>query len=638
MKTYNVTIMPENITVSVPEGASLLSAAKKAGIDIESPCGGRGTCGKCAVILLSGEVSEDCYFKQGPDGYNLILSCQTKVNSDMVIEVPAFSRLTRHEVLLSNKSKAFATDMAYFENSKINPICKKIHVVLNEPDLSDSMSDFERLKLSLYKDYGIENIGISFNCIRKLPDCIRKGGWKATLTVVYYQGKWEIINIEPGQSLKPALGFAVDIGTTTVAVNLLNLQNGKIIDSVGTYNKQATYGSDVISRIIYCDETPNGLELLQDAVIDTINELIDSILKKWNIDKDDVTAMVCAGNTVMTHLFLKMTPTYIRLEPYIPGASKYPVVRAKDLGLSMNPDSPIVTLPSVASYVGGDITAGVLSTMLTRSEKLTLFIDIGTNGELVLGNSDWMVTCSCSAGPAFEGSGISCGMRAMDGAIDLIDINHDNFEVTVRTIGNKKPLGICGSGLIHSLSEMVDAGIIDRAGKIIGRANCRRIRKGNEGLEYVLCFKEESGTGSDIVITESDIKNLIRAKGAIFAGIRTMLQQVELDMDSIDRVYIAGGFGNYINITDAISIGLLPDLPPEKFKYVGNSSLQGAMIVLLSQQALDEAEDIADKMTYIELSIGNKFMDEFISALFIPHTDLGLFQRSVNEYERSCVS
>lgn len=631
MEKYIVKIMPENIIVLVPEGTNLLTATRQIGIDIESPCGGHGTCGKCAVRLISGIVDEDCFLKKDHDGIDLILACKTEVKGDTVIEIPKFSRLTRHEVLLSNNKEKTAQGIRYFKDTKIDPLCKKVHIVLSEPDLCDSMSDLDRVKLNLSKEFGIEKTDISLNCLRKLSNCLREGNWEVTLTLAFIEGKWDIINVEPGKSSLSALGFAVDIGTTTVVVNLVDLESGKIIDTVGTYNKQAAFGSDVISRIIYIDENADGLESLHTAVIKTINDLIDGMLKKRSINKEDVSFMVCAGNTVMSHLFLKIPPMYIRLEPYIPGASKYPVVKASDLDLVMNPDSPVITLPSVASYVGGDITAGVLATMLTKSEELTLFIDIGTNGELVLGNSDWMVTCSCSAGPAFEGSGISCGMRAMDGAIDLIEIDRESLDVTFRTIGSTKPLGICGSGLIYSLSEMMDAGIIDRAGKIIERTNCKRIRRGNEGLEYVLCYSEESGTGSDIVITEGDIKNLIRAKGAIFAGIRTMLQQVELDIDAIDRIYIAGGFGNYINITDAVNIGLLPDLPREKYEYIGNSSVQGAMIVLLSREALTEIEDIADKMTYIELSIGNKFMDEFISALFIPHTDLALFQRSVKE-------
>ncbi|KPU43813.1 Na(+)-translocating NADH-quinone reductase subunit F [Oxobacter pfennigii] len=620
MDKFSVTIMPENLTVYVPQGTNLINAAKTAGIDIESPCGCRGTCGKCQVKIINlGGV--DC-----PDS-DYVLACQTRVEKDMVIEAPQFSRLTKHKVLLSSEEKESLLEHGYFKDVEVNPLCKKIYAELDKPDLTDSMSDLDRVRMHLMKNCGIEDVKISISALRKLSNVVREGDFNITLTIVTIKDSAEIINIEAGKPDSPSLGLAVDIGTTTVVVNLIDTENGKIIDSAGTYNKQSAYGSDVISRIVYCDENDNGLELLQKAVIETINELIDTVLKKNKINKSDIPVMVCAGNTVMSHMFLNMPPTFIRLEPYVPGASKYPVVSSKDLGININPDAKVITLPSVASYVGGDITSGVLSTLMSKSELLTLFIDVGTNGELVLGNSDWMVSCSCSAGPAFEGSGITCGMRAMDGAIDWIEIDKESMEVKVRAIGNKKPLGICGSGLIYSLSEMLDSGIIDRAGNILENGSSIRVRMGNEGKEFVLVFAKDSGSGRDVVVTEGDIKNLIRAKGAIFAGIRTMLQQVELDVDAIDRVYIAGGFGNYINITDAVNIGLFPDLPADKYAYIGNSSVHGAMLVLLCQEALYEIEDISDRITYIELSIGNKFMDEFISALFIPHTNLNLFQR-----------
>lgn len=639
MEKYSVTFMPEKITVSVMRGTNLLIAAKKAGINIESPCGAHGTCGKCAVKIISGAcgMHDDSHLSQELKDAGYMLACQIKVKNDMTIEVPNFSRLTRHKVVLSSKRTKFNRENDYFAKNKINPICKKYFVKLEKPDLSDSLNDLDRLKAVLSREHGLNNVDIGLSCLRGLPDTVREGNWEVTITIAEISRKSEIVRIESGRSIRPIYGLAVDIGTTTVVVNLLDTEKGRIIDKAGTYNQQSVYGSDVISRIIYTDENPEGLELLQKAVVKTINELINEVLSKNEINSEDIPVMVCAGNTVMSHLFMGLKATYLRVEPYVPGTIKFPAVKAKELNIGINPDAYIITIPSVASYVGGDITAGVLATMVNHSKALTLFIDIGTNGELVLGNDDWMVTCSCSAGPAFEGSGISCGMRAMEGAIDRIEIDPDTLDVITRTIGDIKPLGICGSGLIYSLSEMMEAGIIDRAGKILDSKKSSRIRTGNEGIEYVLVYAEKSGSGQDIVITEGDIKNLLRAKGAIFAGIRTMLQQVQLDVTDIDRVYIAGGFGNYINITDAINIGLLPDLPFSKFEYVGNSCIQGAMTVLLSQEALIEVEDIADRMTYLELSIGNHFMDEFISALFIPHTDLSLFPTTVGKNERNII-
>jgi uncharacterized 2Fe-2S/4Fe-4S cluster protein (DUF4445 family) len=627
MEKCQVTVMPENRTVSVQKGTSLLAAAKKAGIDIVSPCGRQGTCGKCAVKVISGacKIGEDTHFPPDIKNAGFIPACQAEVESDLVIEVPPASRLTKHKVVLSSQKTRFSREHDYFADKKMDPFSRKYFIKLEKPTLSDSMNDLDRLKTALGKAYGLENLQINLECLKNLPEALRAGDWQITATVADMNGVDEIVGLEPGKSEKPAMGLAVDLGTTTVVVSILELENGKVIDKAGSYNKQAAYGSDVISRIVYADETANGLDIMQRAVINTVNELIEELIVKNGLERKELSSMVVGGNTVMTHLFFGVTATYLRLDPYVPGAIQFPAVKARQLGVAINPEAPVISIPSVASYVGGDITAGVLATMLTYSKELTLFIDIGTNGELVLGNNEWMVTCSCSAGPAFEGSGISCGMRAMDGAIDRIDIDGESFEVRCRTIGDCKPLGICGSGLIYSLSEMMEAGIIDRAGQINENINSPRIRRSSEELEYVLVFARDSGSGKDITVTGSDIKNLLRAKGAIFAGIRTMLQEVQLNVADIDRVYIAGGFGNYINITDAVNIGLLPDLPAEKYEYVGNSCLQGAMLVLLSREAYREAIEISGRMTYLELSAGNRFMEEFVSAVFIPHTDLSLF-------------
>ncbi|MGI6778261.1 MAG: ASKHA domain-containing protein [Acetivibrionales bacterium] len=627
MKTYSVTILPENLTVNVEKGTSLIKAVKKSGIEIESPCGRHGTCGKCAVKVINGmyDPGDQNHIPEDLKDKGFVLACQATVIGDLVLEVPHFSRLTKHKVVMGAKRTKYQKEHDYFSDNSFKPLCWKIHVDLEEPDLSNSLNDLDRLRAVMSRDYGIKDARITLKCLRELPFVIRKGNWSATVTVLCINDEYEIIDIEPGKTDMPVFGIAVDIGTTTVAASLLNLETGKVSGRSGLYNKQSIYGSDVITRTIYADENNNGLERLHNAVISSVNELVEELLTKNSLKNEDVQVMVCAGNTIMTHMLMNVSPTFLRLEPYIPAATKFPTVKAKELGIKINPEGRIVTLPSVSSYVGGDIVSGILATMINKTEELTLFIDIGTNGELVLGNKEWLVTCSCSAGPAFEGSGISCGMRAMSGAISQIDIDPESFDVTVKTLDDAPALGICGSGLIYSLSELMRTGLIDRAGKFSERIDTPRLRITNEGMEFVLVYSEESGSGKDIVITEGDIKNLIRAKGAIFAGIRTMLEQVQLSMTDIERVYIAGGFGSYLNITDSISIGLLPDLPEEKYEYIGNSSVQGAMIVLLDRDALKTAENIADMMTYIELSLGNMFMDEFISALFIPHTDLSLF-------------
>ena len=629
MDTLRVTILPENAAVTVKKGTSLLNAARQAGIGVISPCGGAGTCGKCAVKVLSGEYEPgdagSFPEKLREEGY--ISACQARAVTDLVIEVPAFARLLRHEVVLSSKDSGPGIGYGHAEDIITDPVSRKCFVKLDAPTLSDNLNDLDRLKMALNREHGIDNPVIGTGCLAVLPYIVRKGDWSVTATLAEVNGVTEIIRVEPGNSIKPAIGLTVDLGTTTVAARLVDLGRGTVIDQAGTYNRQCAYGSDVISRICYTEDDPEGIKSMQQAAVDTINELAVALAAKNGLDGDDISVMAVGGNTVMIHLLFGITTSWLRREPYVPSAVKFSDIKAGLYGFAVNPEAPVITMPSVASYVGGDITAGVLATRLARSEEHVLFADIGTNGEMVLGNNDWMIACSCSAGPAFEGSGISCGLRAMDGAIDRIEIDEATYDVSCRMIGNIKPLGICGSGLIYSLSEMMRAGIIDRAGQINGSIPSRRIRRGGEGLEYVLVFAEESGSGRDIVITDSDIKNLLRAKGAIFAGIRTMLREVRLGFDDISKIYIAGGFGNYINITDAINIGMFPDIPEEKYEYVGNSCIQGTMLAMVNRKAHREALDIADKMTCLELSSGGAFMEEFVQALFIPHTDLELFKR-----------
>ncbi len=579
--------------------------------------------------LIKGKTLLEKHPHLSPDleqmGY--ILACQVEVIDDLEIEIPDFSRQLKPKVLLMSNNTQDGKEKNILNGFEPNPLSNKLYLSLDEPDINGQISDLERLRINLAREHGLDKVRISLDSLRQLSDCLREGSWGITITLAYADdGYQDIILVEKGKSSKPAYGISIDIGTTTVVAGLINLEAGKVIDSVGSYNKQSKYGSDVISRINHADETPEGLQELHEAIVDTINSLIEELLEKHSLETRDICAITAAGNTIMVHFLLKITATYLRLEPYIPGAIKFPVFRANQIGIKANPDSPVFILPCVASYVGGDITAGVMATGIRGSDKLTLFIDIGTNGELVLGNRDWMVTCSCSAGPAFEGSGISCGMRAMNGAIDRVEIDHGTLQVKIWVIGNEKPVGICGSGLICIVAELREAGIIDRSGKINLDLKNRRIRTNGGEMEYVLAFADEYGSEKDVAITENDIKNILRAKGAVFAGIRTMLKLVNLNMEDIERVFIAGGFGSFINITDAVDLGLLPELHLEKYKYAGNTSIHGAVMVMLSRSALEETNTISDGMTYLELSIGNVFMDEFISALFIPHTNLELFK------------
>jgi uncharacterized 2Fe-2S/4Fe-4S cluster protein (DUF4445 family) len=632
MDKVTVLFFPDNLVAHVEPGTSILRAATLAGVELKSNCGGDGTCGRCLVKIKDGHVKMKSAgnLSQRARQAGLVLACQTLVDSNVVIDVPKDSRLDEHQVLLDEKEILVEKDEGLAEGYAYLPICRKVNLSLSEPTLTENVSDWNRLQAALRTELDCGEIHISLPVLRTVAETLREGNWEVTVTVAQLNGCAEVVHMEPGQSDRPSYGLAVDIGTTTAVVYLIDLDSGLTLGKKGTYNKQARYGDDVITRMIHASEKPGGLEDLHKAVIDTINQLIDELLEQSTVNGDDVHIAMVAGNTTMTHLFLNLTPKYIRLEPYIPLASETPPVRAAELGLNINPTAHVACFSSIASYVGGDIVSGTLVTNMAKSDEITLFVDIGTNGEMVLGNRDWLVTAACSAGPAFEGGGITFGMRAMKGAIEYVEIDPETYEVEVSTIGKMRPMGICGSGLIDCLAKMREVGIIDRAGKLQTDLNIPWLRKGDDGWEFVLVSHEMTECGKDIIITDNDIKNLLRAKGAVYGGIRSMLKAVQLTEEVIDKVLIAGGFGNFINIRDAITIGLLPDLPAEKYMFIGNASVKGARLALLSQEAFHEAQALGKNMTYLELSVGNDFMDEFMSALFLPHTDLSLFPSVTN--------
>jgi uncharacterized 2Fe-2S/4Fe-4S cluster protein (DUF4445 family) len=626
-----VVFLPEEVSVEVLPGTPILRAAALAGIEVKSSCGGKGSCSRClvkveegkAIVKSTGKLSTE----EQEQGY--VLSCQALVDDqDLRINVPISSRLEEHRILFNSTENVDGEEKAYGVYDGY-PLCTRFQLALEPPSIDDNTSDLTRLRMALRREMGKNSpeteININIAALRGLANAFREGNWKVSVVMSYFLETAEVITVAAGQNEKPLYGLAIDIGTTTVAIYLIDLLNGKTVLHHGSFNRQSRYGDDIISRIIYASEEEKGLDELHDSVISTINEIIGQILQQTGINEEEIFQVVAAGNTTMTHLFLGVPPDFIRLEPYIPAFSSTPAVKAKDLGLRVHPEAWVHSFPQVASYLGGDIVSGILYADLAANDEIVLFVDIGTNGEIVLGNKDWMVGCACSAGPSFEGGGITFGMRAMSGAIERVLIDPVSLEVQVKTVNNAKPMGICGSGLIDCLSALKTAGIIDRSGKFHSDLKSTRLRSGEEGLEYVLVWAEDSGSETDIVLTEGDVKNLIRAKGAVYAAIRTLLRTLELDESVITKVIIAGGFGNYLHIKDAIRIGLLPDLEYDKFEFIGNSSLKGARLGLLSRKALDKAREIGNMITYIELSVGTIFMDEYVSALFLPHTDITLF-------------
>jgi len=621
MNVYKMVFLPDSLIVTVNEDENILDAAFRAGISLKGSCGGTGSCSRCSVIIKKGlarsegvgKLTQEQLFK----GH--VLACQTYPRSDMEIEVPESTRHSQHQVLISEELNNQMSTHAF------DPLFQKIKIALSPPSLDDHTDDSSRLFSVLRKTLNREHLRLNLETVQRLPRILREGNWQITVSLADIKGCYEIVNVEAGWNHRNYYGLALDIGTTTVVAQLVDLETGKSVGIEGTYNKQAVFGDDVISRIIYAVEHNKGVEQMQRTILTTIYELITTLIKDKNINYEDIWYITCAGNTTMIHLFLGIDPEYIRLEPYVPAFNSFIPIKALDIGLAVNPKAMVYCLPGTASYVGGDITAGAEVIGIDKQEKISLFIDVGTNGEMVLGNKDWLMACACSAGPAFEGGGIIHGMRAMDGAIEHVDIEPISLDVHLKTVNNKKPIGICGSGLIDCIAAMQTTAVINRNGSFLAFPTNKRIRITEGEKEFVLAWAGESGNGKDITISESDIKNLIRSKAAVFAGISTMLKTVGLALEDIEQIYVAGGFGKYINLADAIKIGMFPDLPLEKYKYVGNSSIMGAKKILLSKEARDDAEQLTGKIKYLELIVGNDFYEEFISALFLPHTNLKLF-------------
>lgn len=614
--------LTSNEVFPIRKGDSIFSALKDAGIYLVASCGGKGTCGKCKIQVLEGNFEAAAYGKltseEKKSGF--ALACQTVPLENLLIAIPKESRLVIGDKISVSKTKDLVNYLQSF-GVELNPFVKTVFLQLPPPTITDNIGDLERLRRAL-SEKGLDPMGFRHGFVTSMGKILRIADWNVELTYIEDQDEGrEAISIYSSKNAQTNYGLAVDIGTTTVVVYLAELKTGKVIDIGSTYNSQIKFGDDVITRIVHATEG-GGLNDLRTAVVSDINTIINSMIEKHAIDSSMIHAASIAGNTTMDHIFWGLDPGSIREEPYIPELNKFPLWRATTAGLSINPEARIYTIPCIASYVGGDIVAGVLASKMTRNEELSLFMDIGTNGEIAIGNNEWIMTAACSAGPCFEGSGIRCGMRATPGAIESVAIDASTFEPSIRVIGAGSPLGICGSGMIDAISEMLLAGLIDQKGKFL-EGKSYRIRRGEEGLEYVIY--SDKRLKKDIILTEIDIENLIRAKAAVYSGISTLITEAGLTMDAIERVYVAGGFGNYLNIGKAILIGMIPDIPEERYTFMGNTSLTGAYLCLMSEELMREAEEISSKMTYVELSVSRMFMDEYVSALFLPHTNMSLF-------------
>jgi uncharacterized 2Fe-2S/4Fe-4S cluster protein (DUF4445 family) len=625
------------VVVNVPTNTLLADAAHLAGIEIGQPCGGQGRCGRCAVQVLAGEVRRRSTVRLSPEdvekGY--ALACQTVVEGNVEIYVPPQEKIERR--LTTDRVVAEVTVPAEYEYLESQTV-RRIYVQLTPPSLDDQTDDWSRLQTALRLQHRFEHVTCSLSLLQRLGGILRDGDWNVTAVVdvtnVIPSGDTSqvirLIDLQPGllDEYSPLWGCAVDIGTTTVTLWLVDLITGQVKAQASEYNGQIARGEDVISRIIFASK--NGSDELRQRVLETINKLLELACKRvkmpqGKVTPDQVVKMTIAGNSTMIHLLLGIPAGSIRLSPFITAINHPPLMTGREVGVNTNPDAIVDCLPGVASYVGADITAGVLSSGLERAENVTLFLDVGTNGEIVLGDRDWLVTCACSAGPAFEGAGVVNGMRATTGAIEEVWINTESLEPTYRVIGGGRPKGICGSGLIALLSEAFITGVIDKGGNVNLTAKTTRVREGSHGGEFVVAWGSETESGEDIILTRVDIDNLLRAKAAIYAGFSILAENVGIPFETVDKVLIGGSFGKYINVEKAVQIGLLPDMEWSRFEFLGNTSVKGAYYALLDWKSRERIKEIASRMTYVELSADNSFYDAFTSALFLPHTDLSKF-------------
>ena len=636
MSDCKILFLPHKKEVSVPKGENLIRAAMEAGVHINASCGGEGVCGKCRVIIEEGEVEGGVTEKLSPEdlekGYRQ--ACLAQVKSDLIVRIPIESAV---DAGVLNK-QATPRRTAHIKEVNLEelkekglfvPPVEKKYLELPAPTAQDNLPDVTRLVSYLKLKHDERYLDVDLSVIRKIPRVLRENNFEVTATLarpVRANSKTRIINVQPGDTTERNYAIAMDVGTTTVYGQVLDLKTGRVLSQHGDFNGQISYGEDVISRIVF-SEKPGGLEKLNEVAIETINEIIKKIVKKSKVDPDEISTITLAGKTTMTQLMLNVDPRHIRRSPYLPSSTLYPPIKAADLGLALGDHVTALVYPAVSSYVGGDIVAGVMGSGMYRTEELTLYMDIGTNAEIVIGNKEWLACAACSAGPAFEGGGIKLGMRATKGAIEDFSIDPITLEPMNITIGHVRPKGICGSGLIIAVATMFEMDIIDNLGKFDRGLDTPRIRPTDGVYEYVLAWKDETQIDRDVVLTEPDIDNLIRAKGAMYSGCMTLLEEVGLNVQDIDRIILAGGFGSYVDLEKAMIIGLLPETDPDKVTFIGNGSLMGARMSSLTNRIRRDVVEVTKKMTNFELSETPSFMDNYVAALFLPHTDLNQFPK-----------
>ncbi len=623
----SITFKPDNVTISADDGEALILVAARAGVPLRSDCGGQGACRRCGVIVESGALRTK---DGGPVEDRKVLACQVVVAGDAVVTVPDKTRA----VDIAPFAKTLGKAAAHLEAAGPRwPLASRFCVTIAPPERGDSLTDLDRLVDGLREaDVTLRRLCPDLETLRALPGVLRGSDWKVCATVVDAPSESRLVSVAPACDMaRPTFGLAIDIGTSTVAASLVSLQTGRVVAAAGRRNGQVRYGDDVISRIIWTEEHEDGLATMRHAAVATLNEVLGQARQQVGIEPPDIIAVACAANSTMMNFFLGIEAGPIRRAPHTPPASWLPLFSAEQLELDVWRRAPVMCLPTVSGFVGADITAGVLATGMADTDELTVLVDVGTNGEIVVGQDGWLVCASCSAGPAFEGVGIECGMHGAPGAIDSVSYDPETDAVAVRTIGGLPPEGVCGTGFIDTLATLFEGGVIDRAGQFVTDGPTERLRPREHELEFLLVAAGEHGAERDLALSQSEIENLIRSKAAVYAGLSTLLSKLHLQPEAIRRLYLAGAFGSHLDIRRAITIGLLPDLPTEQVEYVGNTSLAGAHLCVLSREARAKVREIAAAMTYVELSVEPGFMEEYVASMFLPHTATERFPSVVKQ-------
>jgi len=617
-RKVQIVFEPDGLRSNVNPGVTILEAAKICGIKIRSECGGHGFCGKCKVIAktpegltsLSEREKELLSNQEIKKGYRL--ACQAYIKGNTVIYVPEESRITKRKTLIEG----------VMQEVEISPLVEKFYIIIPKPSLQDLRTDFDRMTESLKDIYNLEGLEIPLELLKTLPLKLRDADWKVTATI---WNRKRIISVEPGNTTQKLYGIAIDIGTSKIIGYLVNLLGGKVVATHFIENPQIIYGEDIISRISHVMKNPQTLEEIHSLAIKAINEIILKCCEKAGIEQTDIYEAVVVGNTAMHHFFLNINPKYLALSPYVPAIGNSVNVEARELKINICPHGNVHVLPVIADFVGADAVGDILATKIFEAEKICLTIDIGTNTEIVLGNKDELFTTSCASGPAFEGMHITHGMKAVEGAIEKVKIDPETFEVHYETIGNTEPVGICGSAMVDIVAEMLKTGLIDRTGKFKVNKSTEHFQKVNNEYVFVIAKPNETRSGTPIIVTQKDIREIQLAKAAIHTGCSILMRKRGVSTDLIDKIFVAGAFGNYLNIENSIIIGLLPDVPSSKVKFVGNAAGSGAIMSLISKKEREKAKEITKRTKYIELAIDPSFHMELAASMYLPHKNLDKF-------------